>query len=215
MSKMNPKVDTYFTNGCGRCPLVNTPECKVHNWDAELAMLREIVLDCGLTEELKWSQPVYTFDGNNIVLVTAFKEYCSISFFKGILLKDVHGILTKQGENSQSGRLIKFTDVQKVIELENIIKAYIHEAVEVEKTGLKVQYKETSEYEIPVELAEKFNQDTNFQTAFFALTAGRQRGYILHFSQPKQSKTRVERIAKATQNILIGKGLHDDYAMKK
>jgi uncharacterized protein YdeI (YjbR/CyaY-like superfamily) len=123
--------------------------------------------------------------------------------------------LTKQGENSQSGRLVKFTDVQKIIELESVIKDYILESVEIEKSGVKVEYKQVSDYEIPIELQDKFEQDADFQTAFFALTAGRQKGYILHFSQPKQSKTRVERIEKSVPNILIGKGLHDDYKTKK
>jgi uncharacterized protein YdeI (YjbR/CyaY-like superfamily) len=215
MNNLNPKVNPYFTNGCGRCSLVNTPECKVHNWTEELQKLRTIAIDSGLTEELKWSVPVYTFEGKNIFVVAAFKEYCSVSFFKGVLLKDEHKILTKQGENSQSGRLVKFTDVQKIIELESVIKDYILEAVEIEKSGVKVEYKQVTDYEIPTELQDKFEQDADFQTAFFALTAGRQKGYILHFSQPKQSKTRVERIEKSVPNILIGKGLHDDYKTKK
>lgn len=215
MNRMNPKVDAYFTAGCGRCPLGNTPECKVHNWTLELETLREIVLECGLTEELKWGVPCYTFDGNNIVIIGAFKEYCMISFFKGVLLKDTHKILTKQGENSQSGRLIKFTDVRQIVELENVIKDYILEAVEIEKSGGKVELKQVADYEIPAELQDKFEQDADFQTAFFALTAGRQKGYILHFSQAKQSKTRVERIEKSVPNIFIGKGLHDDFKMKK
>lgn len=206
---MNPKVDIYLTAGCGRCPLTNTPECKVHNWTQELETLRQIVLECGLTEELKWSQPVYTLDGNNIILITAFKEYCCISFFKGALLKDAHKILTKQGENVQSTRIVKFTDVQKIIELENVLKNYIHEAVEIEKAGLKVELKQTSDYEIPTELENKFAENSAFQSAFFALTPGRQRGYILHFSQPKQSATRTARIEKSIPNIFIGKGLHD------
>ncbi|MCU0238052.1 MAG: DUF1801 domain-containing protein [Pyrinomonadaceae bacterium] len=215
MNNLNPKVTPYFTNGCGRCSLFNTPECKVHNWTDELQKLRNIAIDSGLNEELKWSVPVYTFEGKNIFVVAAFKEYCSISFFKGVLLKDEHKILTKQGENSQSGRLIKFTNVRGIIDLESVIKDYILEAVEIEKSGVKVEYKQVSDYEIPIELQDKFEQDADFQTAFFALTSGRQKGYILHFSQPKQSKTRVERIEKSMQNILIGKGLHDDYKTKK
>jgi uncharacterized protein YdeI (YjbR/CyaY-like superfamily) len=209
MNKTNPKVDVYFTAGCGRCPLVNTPECKVHNWDAELAKLREIVLDCGLTEELKWSHPVYTFQKNNVILLGAFKEYCVLNFLKGALLKDAAGILSKPGENTQSARVIRFTDVREIIKLEAIIKAYIYEAVELEKAGLKFEFKETKDFELPEELTVKFAENTAFQTAFFALTPGRQRGYILHFSQPKQSKTRESRVEKCLPQILIGKGLND------
>lgn len=137
---MNPKVDTYLTAGCGRCPLGNTPECKVNNWRAELEELRAIVLGCGLDEELKWSVPVYTFEKNNIVLIGAFKEYCVLSFMKGALLKDAAGILTKPGENTQGGRVVKFTDVREITRLAPVLKAYIREAVEVEKAGLKVNY---------------------------------------------------------------------------
>lgn len=206
---MNPKVDTYLAAGCGRCPLGNTPECKVHNWQPELEKLREIVLDCDLNEELKWGVPVYTFEKNNIVLLGAFKEYCVISFMKGALLKDAEGILKKPGENTQGGRVVKFTDVREIVRLEPVLKAYIREAVEVEKAGLKVNYKTTAEYEIPDELQTKLSELPALNTAFKALTPGRQRGYILYFSQPKQSQTRVSRIEKSIPQILIGKGLHD------
>lgn len=206
---MNPKVDAYLTVGCGRCPLMNTPECKVHNWTEELETLREIVLDCGLTEELKWSVPCYTFEGNNVAIVSAFKEYCSISFFKGVLLKDPNKILSKQGENSQSGRIIKFTDVQKIIDLESVIKEYIREAIELEKAGLKVEYKDVSKYKIPDELQNKLAENEAFKNAFNALTPGRQKGYILHFSQPKQTQTRESRIEKSMPRIFLGKGLNE------
>ncbi len=212
---MNPKVDVYFTAGCGRCPLVNTPECKVHNWTAELAKLREVVLDCGLDEELKWSHPVYTLQKSNIVMIGAFNENCVLSFFKGSLLKDDNKILSKPGENTQAGRVVRFTDVHKIIELENVLKAYIYEAVEIEKAGLKVEFKKTKDFAIPEELTAKFEKNPDFQTAFFALTPGRQRGYILHFSQPKQSQTRESRIEKCLPQILIGKGLNDDYSLRK
>lgn len=208
-NRMNPKVDVYFTAGCGRCPLVNTPECKVNFWREELETLRAILLDCGLTEELKWSVPVYTFEKNNIVLIGAFNENCVISFPKGALLKDENKILSKPGENSQAGRVVRFTDVQKIIELENILKEYIHEAVEVEKAGLKVKYKETSEYEVPVEFETKLNESSALKSAFKHLTPGRQRGYLLYFSKPKQSKTRESRIERCLPQILIGKGLND------
>lgn len=206
---MNPKIDTYLAVGCGRCPLGNTPECKVHNWTEELESLREIVLECGLTEELKWGVPCYTFEENNVAIVSAFKEYCSISFFKGVLLKDANGILSKQGENSQAGRLVKFTDAQQIVEKEEILKEYIAEAIEIEKAGLKVAYKDVSDYEIPEELQNKLAENEAFKNAFNSLTPGRQKGYILHFSQPKQSKTRESRIEKSMPRIFLGKGLND------
>lgn len=206
---MNPKVDVYFAAGCGRCPLTNTPECKVHNWTQELETLREIVLECGLTEELKWGVPCYTFERNNVVIIGAFKEYCALSFFKGVLLKDANGILSKQGENSQAGRIVKFTDVRQIVEKESILKGYIREAIEIEKAGLKVEFKDLSEYLIPEELQSKLDEDEAFKNAFNALTPGRQKGYILHFSQPKQSKTREARIEKCLPRIFFGKGLND------
>ena len=209
MNKMNPKVDNYLAIGCGRCSLVGTPDCKVQTWPEELKKLRAIVLDCGLTEELKWRQPCYTFEKSNILLISAFKEYCTLSFFKGALLKDAKGILVAQTENVQSTRQIRFTHVEEIVELEPILKAYIHEAIEVEKAGLTVEHKKTSDFDIPEELTNKFNEDPALKAAFEALTPGRQRGYLLHFSQPKQSKTRVSRIEKWTPKIFDGKGLHD------
>jgi uncharacterized protein YdeI (YjbR/CyaY-like superfamily) len=209
MNRTNPRVDIYLTAGCGRCPLGNTPACKVHHWTEELTELREIALGCGLTEEFKWSTPCYTFQDGNIVLLGAFKEYCVISFFKGALLTDAAGILIKPGENTQAGRVIRFTDVQKIRKQESILKAYIDEAVEVEKAGLKVDFKKTSEFNLPDELQKTFAENTVFKNAFKALTPGRQRGYILYFSQPKQSKTREARIEKSMPQIFLGKGLHD------
>ena len=209
MNKMNPKVDVYFTAGCGRCPLVNTPECKVHNWDTELETLRKIVLDCGLEEELKWSIPCYTFQKNNIILLSAFNEYCALSFFKGALLNDTNSILIQQTENTQATRQIRFTDVREIIEMESIIKAYIYEAVEVEKAGLKVEFKKTSEFKMPEEFQNKLAEIPALKAAFEALTPGRQRAYILYFSQPKQTKTRESRIERCMRQILIGKGLND------
>lgn len=209
MSKLNPKIDKYLAVGCGRCSLGNTPECKVHNWTEELEILREIVLGCGLTEELKWSVPCYTFEGNNIAIVSAFKEFCSISFFKGSLLKDADGILVKQGENSQAARLAKFTDVSQILEIESILINCIYEAIEIEKAGLKVEYKDSSEYEMPEELQNKLAENEAFKNAFNALTPGRKKGYILHFSQAKQAQTRESRIAKAMPRIFLGKGLNE------
>lgn len=206
---MNQTVDTYFTAGCGRCSLTNTPECKVHNWREELEFLRQIALDCGLTEESKWGVPCYTFEGHNIAIIGAFKEYCALSFFKGVLLKDANEILSKQGENVQSGRIVKFTDVRQVFEKEAILKAYLQEAIELEKAGVKVEYKDVSEYKIPAELQDKFEQDASFRNAFNSLTSGRQKGYILYFSQPKQSRTRESRIERSMPRIFLGKGLND------
>jgi uncharacterized protein YdeI (YjbR/CyaY-like superfamily) len=206
---MNPKVDAYFTSGCGRCPLVNTPDCKVHTWQAELRKLRSILLNCGLTEELKWAHPCYTVQGKNIILLGSFKEYCTLSFLKGALLQDTEGILLKPGEDSQVARLLRFTDVQEIIELDSVLKSYIFEAIEVEKAGLKVRLKTISERTIPEELQQKFDELPAFKAAFDALTPGRQRGYLIHFSAPKQSKTRAARVEKCLTKIFDGKGLQD------
>lgn len=206
---MNPQVDHYLTEGCGRCPLGSTPACKVHTWRAELEQLRAIVLDCGLTEAVKWSVPCYTFNGHNVLIVSAFKEYCAVSFFKGALLEDPQGILDKPGENSQAGRLIRFTSVSQIVEMEPALRACIYEAIEVERAGLKVPSKSPSDHPLPEELLQKMEEDPLFKAAFFALTPGRQRGYLLYFSAPKQSKTRESRIEKSVQQILDGKGIHD------
>jgi uncharacterized protein YdeI (YjbR/CyaY-like superfamily) len=214
MNEMNPKIDNYLADGCGRCPLGGTNECKVHQWTEELKKLRTILLDCGLTEELKWGVPCYTYQNKNIVLISALRGYCAFSFFKGVLLKDPHNILEKPGENSQSDRVIKFTSVQQILESEEILKSYVSEAIEVEKSGLKVVFKKNPE-PIPEELQQKFDEDPFFKTAFEELTPGRQRGYILYFSQAKQAKTRVTRIEKCTPKILNGEGLHDKYSSKK
>ena len=206
---MNPAVDLYLAEGCGRCPLWQTPQCKVHDWQAELKALRPILLNCGLTEELKWKMPCYTFENNNVVLMSAFKEYCALSFFKGALLKDPQGILEKPGENTQAARLIRFTNVQQIVDLAPVISAYIAEAIAVEKAGLTVEFKQVDELAIPAELQDKFDDDPAFQMAFEALTPGRQRGYILHFAGAKQSSTRTSRIEKYTQKIFDGQGMYD------
>lgn len=205
---MNPKVDTYLIEGCGRCDLGNTPECKVNLWQKELRKLRAILLDCGLTEELKWGSPCYTFEKNNVSMLGSLRESCVLSFLKGSLLNDADGILTKPGENSQAARVIRFTKLEEIIKIEPVLRAYIFEAIDVEKAGLKVEFK-TNPEPIPEELQNKFNEDPSFKTAFFALTPGRQRGYILHFSAPKQSKTRVARIEKCQPQIFEGIGFHD------
>lgn len=208
MSKMNPKVDRYFMEGCGRCHLVGTPECKVHSWHEPMEHVRMILLDIGLKEDYKWSQPCYTFENKNLVILSAFKNYGVLSFFKGALLKDPHKILKKPGENSQAGRMIQFTSVQEVLDMEPIIRAYIKEAIEVEKAGLKVAFKKDPE-PVPEELQNKFDADPAFKAAFESLTPGRQRGYILYFAAAKQPKTREARIEKYVEKILSGKGFHD------
>lgn len=205
---MTTDVNTYLAEGCGRCALGGTPDCKVHSWTNELKLLRQVVLDCGLTEESKWGVPCYTYHGDNIAVVSAFKNYACLSFFKGALLQDNHKILDKPGENTQSARIIKITSTKQVQALSPTLKAYIFEAIEVEKAGLKVSFEKAPE-PIPEELASKFKEEPNLKAAFEALTPGRQRGYILHFSQPKQAKTRVSRIEKCIPKIMEGKGFHD------
>lgn len=211
---MNKTVDNYLLEGCGRCSLGGTPECKVHQWISELELLRMIVLDCGLTEESKWGVPCYTYRGSNVLIVSAFKDYCSISFFKGSLLSDPKEILEKPGENSQAARLLKFTNTGAIKALEVHIKNYIYEAIEVEQAGLKVNFKKTSE-PIPEELEKRFADDPILKTAFESLTPGRQRGYLLYFSAPKQSKTRASRIEKSIGKILNGEGINDKYSRKR
>jgi uncharacterized protein YdeI (YjbR/CyaY-like superfamily) len=195
MTRMNPKVDVFLR--------------KAKKWRKEFEKLRTIVLDCGLSEELKWGQPCYTFQKKNIVLIHGFKEYCALLFFKGVLLKDAKGILIRQTENVQAARQIRFTNVREIVKLKPLLKAYIYEAVEAEKAGLKVILKKTSEFPIPEEFQNKLNEIPALKTAFDRLTPGRQRAYIFYFSQPKQSKTRLSRVEKYMQQILNGKGLND------
>ncbi len=192
---MNPKVDFYFS--------------KAKNWQEEFEKLRTIILDCGLTEELKWGQPCYTFQKSNIVLIHGFKEYCALLFFKGALLNDPNGILIQQTENVQAARQVRFTNVREIVKMKPILKAYIYEAIEVEKAGLKVEFKKTTEFKIPEEFQKKLDKIPALKTAFNALTPGRQRAYIFYFSAPKQSKTRESRVEKYMQQILNGKGLED------
>jgi uncharacterized protein YdeI (YjbR/CyaY-like superfamily) len=195
MNRTNPDVDGYFS--------------KAKKWQKELKKLRRIILDCGLTEELKWYQPCYTFQKSNVAIIHGLKESCALAFFKGVLLNDANGILVKPGENTQSGRWIKFTSVREIVEMEAIVKAYIHEAIEVEKAGLKVTLKKTSDFIIAEEFQNHLDENPALKTAFEALTPGRQRAYLLHFSAPKQSKTRVSRVEKCMPQILNGKGLND------
>lgn len=206
---MTRNAEIYFMEGCGRCSLGGTPECKVHRWQYELAALRRIVLECGLSEECKWGVPCYTFKGKNIVLISASKDNCIISFFNGALLHDEYGILTFAGPNSQVDKVIRFTRPEDILKMEEWIKAYIFEAVEVEKAGLKAQKSKTPE--LPEELKRKFEEVPALKAAFDALSPGRQRGWALYFSEPKQSQTREARIVKSMQKILNGEGLHDKY----
>ncbi|WP_107950799.1 YdeI/OmpD-associated family protein [Lysinibacillus parviboronicapiens] len=194
-NRMNPKVDEFIS--------------QAKKWREEFATLRDIVLACELTEEIKWKHPCYMFDNKNIVLIHGFKDYCALLFHKGALLKNSHGILIQQTENVQAARQIRFTNVREIVEMEAILKDYILEAIEVEKAGLEVNYKQNTEIIFPEELQNKFNEFPALETAFEALTPGRQRAYILYFSQPKQSKTRVARVEKYMQQILDGKGLND------
>lgn len=193
--KTNPKVDAYLA--------------RQKSWRDEQAALREILRDCGLGEELKWGVPCYTWEGKNIVLIHAFKAYCALLFHKGVLLKDPEGILVIQTENVQSARQVRFTSVAQILAQESVLKAYIREAIDVEKAGLKVEFKKTNEFSMPEEFQAKLDEVPPLKAAFEALTPGRQRGYLLHFAQPKQSSTRVARIEKCMPRIFDGLGLND------
>jgi uncharacterized protein YdeI (YjbR/CyaY-like superfamily) len=195
MNRMNPKVDFFFN--------------RAKKWHEEFEKLRMIILDCGLTEELRWGCPCYTFQKRNIILIHGFKEYCALLFFKGALLKDAKGILIQQTKNVQAARQVRFTNAREIVKLKSILKAYIKEAIAVEKAGLKVNFKKTSEFEIPEEFQNELDKIPALKRAFYALTPGRQRGYLFYFSQPKQSKSRASRVEKCTQQILNGKGLND------
>jgi len=192
---MNPKVDEYIS--------------KCDKWQQELKKLRMIILDTELTEELKWGVPCYTLQNSNVVLMHVFKEYCALLFIKGALLKDTDGILIQQTKDVQAGRQVRFTNLQEIIEMENTLRAYVNEAIEIEKAGLKVNYKKTTEFNVPEEFQNKLDEIPTLKTAFEALTPGRQRAYILYFFAPKQSKTREARVEKYMQQILNGKGLND------
>ena len=206
---MNTDIDNYFVNGCGRCDDYATPNCKVHLWTDGLSELRRIVLSCGLNEEAKWGMPCYTFQNKNVVMISAFKANASLSFFKGTLLQDAEGLLQKPGENSQAARLFKFTTAQEVLDAESTLRAYIFEAIEVERAGLAVEFKKVSEFDIPAEFQKVMKDQPKIKAAFEALTPGRQRGYLLHFAQAKQSKTRESRIQKCLPKIFEGKGFNE------
>jgi uncharacterized protein YdeI (YjbR/CyaY-like superfamily) len=210
MTTLNPKVDAYLIDGCGRCKYYATPQCKVHTWVHILQELRQLALESDLVEEYKWSQPVYTYNDKNVIIVTAFKEYCCISFLKGVLLKDEAKLLVKQGENQQSGRLLKFTNIKEVTKNKKIIKAYIKEAIEIEKSGGKVTFEKNPE-PMPEELINKLNELPSLKNAFYSLTPGKQRSHIIYISQPKSSKSRADRVDKCIEKIMRGEGFHDAY----
>jgi len=195
MNTTNPKADFFFD--------------KASKWQKEYEKLRTIILDCGLTEELKWGCPCYTFENRNIILIHGFKEYCAVLFFKGALLNNANGILIQQTENVQAARQVRFTNVREIVKMERILKAHIYEAIEVERAGLQVKYKKTAEFKIPREFKNKLDKNAGLKKAFNALTPGRQRAYIFYFSQPKLSKTRESRVEKYMKQILKGKGLDD------
>jgi len=194
-SKTNPKVDWYFS--------------KPRKWKEEISILRDVILSSGLNEELKWGCPCYTLENKNIVLIHVFKEYCAVLFFKGALLKDQENILVQQTKNVQSGRQMRFISLAEVKELKPELKAYINEAITIEKAGLKVEFKKTAEYNMPEEFRIRLDEDAALKKAFYSLTPGRQRGYLLYFSAAKQSKTREARVEKYVNHILKGKGMDD------
>lgn len=206
---MNTNAETYFIDGCGRCSKGGTPQCKVRKWSQELELMRSIVLECGLDETSKWGHPTYMFKNHNILLIHCFNDYAAYAFMKGALLRDEKGILVQQTENVQSTRQIRFTNVQQIIDLKDLIKAYIFEAIEIDKTGLKVEMKRTKDYESPIEFDEIFKEQPDYKKAFEALTPGRQRGYLLYFMQAKQSVTRRSRIEKCREKVLAGKGWNE------
>ncbi len=195
MNQMNPKVDFFFN--------------KVSKWQEEYSLLRTIILDCGLTEELKWGCPCYTYEDKNVVLIHGFKEYCAVLFMKGSLLHDEKGILIQQTENVQAGRQVRFTNTSEIKKLKTTLKAYILEAIQLEKAGIQVPLKKTAEYAVPEEFQNKLDKNAALKKAFNSLTPGRQRGYLFYFSAAKQSKTREARIEKYMQHILDGKGIDD------
>lgn len=200
-SRMNPKVDAFIH--------------KAGQWQEEYKKLRKILLACELVEELKWGHPCYTFQEHNVIIMHGFKQYCALLFVKGALLKDAKKILIRQTENVQAARQVRFTHAREIVKLEPVLKAYIHEAIAAEKAGLKVNYKKTSDFKIAEEFKKRLLEDSALKTAFEALTPGRQRGYLLHFSAPKQAQTREARIEKCIPLIFDGIGLNDEYSSTK
>lgn len=207
--KMTTDVATYLAQGCGRCKLGGTPDCKVHSWSDELRALRAIALESGLEETSKWGVPCYTHKGQNVAIVSAFKSYCSVSFFKGILLQDEHKLLVKQGKNTHESRTMKFTNLQEIIQRKPLLLAYLREAAMIEEAKIPLPKREQTEHPMPEELLEVFQKDGIYKTAFEALTPGRQRSYLIHFTGAKQSQTRTNRIEKCREKVLRGKGFNE------
>jgi uncharacterized protein YdeI (YjbR/CyaY-like superfamily) len=202
-------VSEYLSFGCGRCPLGNTPDCKVHTWSAELILLRSLISESELTEHIKWGIPCYTFKDKNVLTLSAMKNECVISFFKGSLMKDHHGILTPAGPNSHESRVIRFTDLHQIQEVAPFLSGYIRQAIDIEESGQKIAPKPVSDYKMPEELMHFMTEDPDFKKAFLALTPGRQKGYLIHFSAPKKADTRISRIERCRDRILQGKGIQD------
>jgi uncharacterized protein YdeI (YjbR/CyaY-like superfamily) len=213
MIELNQKVDLYIADGCGRCDYYATDKCKVRTWQLELEHARQIVLESKLVEEVKWGVPVYTHMGKNVIALAALKDCVTLGFFKGVLLKDPYKILEKQGKSMQSDRIIRFRSVQEITDKISVLKEYINEAISVEESGAKVEFKKDLE-PIPDELLEKFEEFPALKAAFYALTPGKQRGYIIYFSQPKQSQSKISRIEKCMEKILNGEGMLDKYKSK-
>lgn len=206
---MKTDANRFFSDGCGRCLYFATPDCRVNTWKKELAALRSILLESGLKEEVKWSHPCYTWNGKNIVLLRANKEHCVMGFFKGALMKDPAKILKAQTENMQSVRLFITSDNKEVSRLKPILLSYIAEAIELEKSGKKVQLKQASDYPVPAELDAAFKKTPKLKSAFYSLTPGRQKGYLFYISGAKQSETRTARVERYREKILSGKGMDD------
>lgn len=209
MPQTNPQVDRFLLEGCMRCEKGATPACKVHRWNPILVQLRQILLDTELVEERKWGVPVYTLNGKNVILLGVFNDSCVFSFIKGSLMKDPEGILELPGPNSNEGRIIRFTKMDDFEKLEDYLHQYIQDAIEIEKSGKRPEVPARGGMEIPEELIEKFTEHEGLEKAFFALTPGRQRGYLIHFTGAKQSQTRLSRIEKSVEKILAGKGMMD------
>jgi uncharacterized protein YdeI (YjbR/CyaY-like superfamily) len=210
----NPSVDQYLITGCMRCSLGATPACKVHKYVEILSELREIIFRSELTEERKWGVPCYTLNGKNVILLSAFKEYACITFVKGILMSDPYNLLMKQGENQNTWRIIKFKKLEDVTSIVNELHAYVTESINIERSGINIPKRENYE-PIPPEFEEVLAFDPEYSDAFFKLTKGRQRGYIIYISQPKGSEARFRRVNQCRPKILLGEGLHDKYSVKK
>lgn len=214
MTAINPKVDLYIADGCGRCEYYATDKCKVRDWQDELQHLRQILLESALTEEVKWGVPVYTYKGKNVIIIGALRECVTIGFLKGVLIKDPQKLLEKQGKNVQSARILRFRSVKAIMDMSETIKGFIEEAISIEESGVKVEFKKNPE-PVPAELEHRFEELPALADAFYALTPGKQRGYIIFISQPKSTEARHNRIDKCLDKIMNGEGLHDKYKASK